>query len=195
MDSLLTIKGEELTIHPHALTIDYLRDIWKRDPGESQTNKYSGKNERVKHKARRELGWIWFMEHWQSPYQVYSDEATKKERIKTALKMPDDWVEDDTLKKSRLQYAEDLINSNEFLFTLKASKRAMVELAHFLKDVNLKDLDNNGKPIYKPKDITSAIAEMGKAQQSVEIMEKAVKAAQQINNRVRGGGEVGDYER
>jgi len=184
-------------VNPQFLQIEIIRSIWKRDVGQSQRNQFSGKSERVKHKARRELSYIWFMEHWQSPYQVYIVPETKLEKVKAVLGLDEDWQEDALLKEAREWYGRELEETNPFIFTLKAAQRSMVEIGMFLNTIKLTGAENraaNGMAVFKPKDITTGIKELSAAQESLRTMEEAVKRAQTVNKRVRGGGAVGMYE-
>ena len=197
MDNLLAIVGEELVIAPEALEIEVLRNIWKRDPGISKKNNYTQKNERVKTKARKELSYIWLMEHWKSPYMVYTVWETRQEKVKAKLELPEDWTEDKAITEAREWYAKELVDTNPFLLTFRAAQKSMVEIGHFLDTIKLTGSDNraaNGSAIFKPKDITSAIKELSVAQESLRTMEEAVKRAQSLNKKVRGGGETGMYE-
>lgn len=197
MEDLLVIVDEEITLNPHFLAIQVIYDIWKRDHGQSQRDEYLKKSIRIKHIARKELSYIWFMEHWKSPYQSYTDPKKRSEKVISILELPESWKEDNKLKEAREWYAKELVDTNSELIGLKSSRKALGAIEEFLDTINLTDSTNrmpNGAAIFKPKDVASAIKELVIAKKAVKEQEEAVRKAQTTTKRIRGGGEAGMYE-
>lgn len=198
MEDLLILVDDELTINPHFISIVQINAIWKRDHGSSQRNNVTQKNERVKHTARKELSWIWYMEAWKSPYQSYTNMDKRAVAVKSRIGLSEDWKEDDALLEARLWYRGELMETNEKLQDLQAARKANGSVRDFLNTINLIGADNrgtNGAPLFKPKDISNAVKELATTQKSIDDLEEAVKRAQSIKKgKVRGGGEAGMYE-
>lgn len=197
MEDLLIIEGEELTINPHFLGIKLINNIWKRDHGSSQKNPVTLKNERVKHLARKELHYIWFMENWKSPFMVYTNLDSRYTKVVLNLGFSDTWKEDNELREARQWYAEHLVELNPEIKGLNSSRKAIGAIEDFLDKVNLLDSSNrmpNGAAIYKPKDIANAVKELNITKKSVREIEEAVRKAMTVTKKMRGGGEAGRYE-
>lgn len=196
MEDLLTLVGDDLTLNPHFLSIEVIARIWKRDPGQSQTDKGLGKNVRIRHVARRELSWIWFMESWKSPFQTYTNPNNRAVKIKEKIGLAEDWKEDKALQEAREYYRQMQEELNTKLANLRSARNAMGAIREFLDTVNLLIGNNtpSGAAIYKPADIAKAIKEMNIAEKSVEEIELAVRKAQTVEKKVRGGGNAGRYE-
>jgi hypothetical protein len=198
MEELLSIVEDELVINPHFISIAVINNIWKRDHGSSQRNQTTGKNERVKHTARKELSWIWYMENWKSPYQSYTNVDKRATVVKERLGLSEDWKEDNALMEARVWYATEQMESNDKLQDLQAARKANGAVREFLNTINLVGAENiarNGAPLFKPKDISTSIKELAVTQKSIDELEDAVRKAKGTKKKnVRGGGDIGMYE-
>lgn len=191
MDLLQMVEGE-IIFSPYALSIKCLKAVHKRDHGASVGGV------RVKHRALMEFSYIWFMENYKSPYHTYIEPEERVYQIKKDLGLAEDWKEDALVKEAREWYAQKLIDSSATLKALASSTKALVKIADFLDNVDLNRMVvQNGvsKPMYMPKDITGAIKEISGCTKSIAELTEAVKKEELVTSAVRGGGDVGDYER
>jgi len=193
---LLVLVDEERVLNPHYLGIKIIATIWNRDHGVVTKDK-NNKSIRIKKVARRELDWIYFMEHWASIYQSYTVIENREKKVKDVLGLDPDWKEDKHLAAAREWYAQTQLETNPDVKGLNASRKAIASIEEFLDTIDLTGPKNRmptGAAIYKPKDIASAIKELQAARKSVKEQEMDIRKAQVTVKRIRGGGAAGMYE-
>jgi len=77
---------------------------------------------------------------------------------------------------------------------LRSAKKAAERLATYFDRVDFEMLDKLGKPIYSARDVSSNLKEIGSIVKSLGVLEEQVKKEQASSGKVRGGGDIGDYE-
>ena len=193
---LLILVDEERVINPHYLGIKVIADIWKRDHGVVHKDR-ENKSVRIKKVARRELDWIYFMEHWASIYQSYTIIENREKKVKEVLGLDPAWKEDKVVAAAREWYAQTQLETSPDIKGLNSSRKAIASIEEFLDTIDLTGPKNRmptGAAIYKPKDIASAIKELQAARKSVKEQELDIRKAQVSVKRIRGGGVAGLYE-
>lgn len=178
---LLVDDQDQIQIKPEALMIKEFKHLWERD-------KTKGKS-----KARQELAYVFWMGYYKSIYDVYEDPREKHQAVKSDIISYEDWEPDEYVRAAIEKYIQ---RQETFSMSfLDAAKTASNELKAFFKNVNLNATDKNGKPIYKPKDITDAIKQSAAVVESLSKWEERVKKELEIKeSNIRGGGDVGPFE-
>ena len=78
---------------------------------------------------------------------------------------------------------------------MRAAKGASDKLAGYFENIDFLKVDDNGKPIYTAKDVAVNLEKVGSIVESLEKLETRIKKEVKTNSRVRGGGEIGMFER
>lgn len=170
----------ELSVDIMAL-VPAFRLLWERDKSEKKSQAYD------------DLTFAFWMGDIKSPYLSLSFKDRQKDVIEDLISnksyKPDAEVIDAIRKYESIQ--ETMLIKN-----VKAVSEAANELRSFFNNPNiLKEKDKAGKPIYKPKDITSAIQEFVKVQESLMGWLKKIKEEESLSGeQIRGGGAAGDFE-
>lgn len=178
---ILEIDNENrLVILPEALSISQIATVWDRD------------SSRTKSMAIKELSFVVFYADYKSSYVDYND-VDKTAVLKEDLDLPKFWKPDTIVYACIDKYRElQLTFSMRFL---EAAKKAGHELMDFLGSMSLKERDKSGKPLYKPKDITTALSESSKVLESIDRWSKKVMEEESTKaDKIYGGGEKGRFE-
>lgn len=178
---LFQIHNNKLEIVPETLTIKEFREIWQRDKSKEKSQ------------ALDDLAWIYWMGDYQSPYLSLGTEERSKEVINDIL--VNKKYKPDTLVKeglNRYDSAQETITMKN----LKSVREAANRIRDFFNKPDILEItNNNGTPLYKPKDITNAIKEYVSVMNSIDDWEKKVRSEESISGEViRGGGSAGDFE-
>lgn len=140
--------------------------------------------------TQEDLLYVYHMGSYRSPYSNYD---TEERKIKVIKDFCPDIVLTPFHKAAIDKYIE--LQQTPTMRYLDANLIGMNKVRQFLLDVNLKDVDDKGKPIYKPYDVTNAIKEASKIIESIEALRQKVEKELAINgDRVRGDYKVNKWE-
>lgn len=179
MGKLFDIINGKVVLNPTSLAVPAFKKLWERDKTKS------------KEKATSELEYVIFLCHYSSPYKDYNP-FEKDIRIREDIFGSKDWEPDELIKAAIQQY-EDLQQTTN-LRLLKSAKVAAEKLADYFETIDLKALNEQGKPIYAASDITKNLKEIGNIVKSLNSLEKQVQLEQEEASSMRGGGELGSFE-
>lgn len=174
-------KNNNVIITPEALMVEAFGNLWKRDKTKDKV------------KATKELAYVWYFSHFDTPYNSYSKSEKHVEILKDVFGDSKYIIDDAVLEACK--HLEKMERTFSLRF-LEATKKAAWNLIDFFENVDLrKDVDINGRPIYKPSELTSAIGQCHKIIESIDKW--TVKVQQELSlgdDKIRGGGSVGMYE-
>ena len=68
-------------------------------------------------------------------------------------------------------------------------------MTDYYKGVDFSLIDNDGKPVYSLKDVSSAMKQIGDIVSSLETMKDKVEKEQSERGAIRGGSGIGLFER
>lgn len=156
---LFKYEAYKVTISEEALVLKPFKVIWNRD------------RSATKNKALSELGYIYFMCDPRSDYQYIVDEEERSNTIKESEGMDRDWTPD-KLVQDAMKFYETFKSTSALL--LEDTRIAIDKVRTFLKDVNLKDVDDKGKPLYTINSITSTIKMIPQLIKDLDEAEKAI---------------------
>ena len=178
--ALFDLKNGNIVLNPDSLALPGFREIWKKD-------KTKGKE-----KATREISYIYFMCDYNSPYAVYPIDKRKEAIIKDYIK-EEDWMETKEIKEAIKRYVD--FQETHTMRLMRAAKGASDKLAGYFEAINFMDKDSNGKPIHTAKDVAVNLEKVGNIVDSLDKLETKIKKEVKTESRIRGGGEIGMYER
>lgn len=169
---LFKYEAYKVTISEEALTLKPFKLIWNRD------------RTATKNKALTELSYIYFMCDPRSDYQYIIDEYDRSKAVKESEGMPEDW-EPDKLIKDAMKFYSSFKSTSALL--LEDTRVAIDKVRTFLKDVDLKAVDDKGKPLYTINSITSTIRMIPQLIKDLDEAEKAIASEmREQGGKVRG---------
>jgi len=178
--SLFDLKNGNIVLNPDSLALPGFREIWKKD-------KTKGKE-----KATREISYVYFMCDYHSPYAVYPN-LKRREAIAKDYMGGRDWEETEDIKEAIRRYVD--FQETYTMRLMRAAKGASDKLAGYFEDVDFLARDDNGKPIFTAKDVAVNLEKIGNIVDSLDKLETRIKKEVKTDSRIRGGGEIGMYER
>lgn len=157
-----------------------------------------------KQKSVKEFAYIYFVEDVKSPYAMYNEEE-REMRVKESLGLIN-WVEDKEVKIAREVYRE--LSETPTVMSIKALKDGLVASRNVIKAV-VKDLNNKISSL-DPEDadyeddidsltkrVTTLLSlsdKLPKAVESLVMLEEKAKKEIKGDSKIRGGGEIGQFE-
>ena len=177
---LIDLDNYELKVADEALLIRPIRELYEADKSKRKEGFY------------RQLSYIYFMVDPRSSYQYITDEKLRSDEIKKQEGFDDDWEPSPKLKLAMEQYASHVVTTQSLL--LQDMRTSIDNLRKFLRDVNLNDLDKNGKPIYQVATITSAIRQVPELAKALAEAEKSLQKDFESEGAIRGNREKSMFE-
>ena len=176
---LFKYEGYKITISEEALLLKPFKAIWKRDKSLN------------KEKALSELGFIYFFCDIRSDYQYIVDEEARMASIKEGEGMPEDWTPDSVV-----------LEAMQFYSTFKSSaallpediRYAVDKLRKLLREIDLTQTDNKGKPIYTLNTITATIKQVPSLVKDLDEAERSIAKEIAQSDKVRGAQSKSIYE-
>lgn len=185
MIELIKVKDNYATPNPELRAIPVFRDIITRDRGSEGDH-----DGRKKLKASKEFAWIYFMYDPLSPYQALEEEE-RMEKVGDVIFEDKKYKPDSTLQDAVARYKE-MVDSLPVKM-LSAAREASQNLIKYLKNVDLTDEDEKGKPKHKVNDVIRALEKMGEVVDSLEKLEERVKRNKEKQQEARGGVVLNKY--
>jgi len=175
MAFLFKIENKKVFPNTETLLISPFKEIWERD-------KSNGKEVAIS-----EFAYIEFMSSIlkTNPYREYpedrKDTLIRKEIIKNDKWKPDELIHQ-ALNKIKLLQTEGSITYNYWM----SNKLAIEKMIDFFNNFNLNERnEKTNNPIYKPKDITSAIIDAEKTLSTLNAIKSKVDEEVFSNVKVR----------
>lgn len=176
---LFKYEGYKITISEEALLLRPFKAIWKRDKTQN------------KEKALMELGFIYFFCDIRSDYQYIVDEDARKESIKEGEGLPKNWEPDSVV-----------IEAMEFYNTFKPTSALLLEDTRFavdklrklLREIDLNQTDDKGKPIYTLNIITATIKQVPSLVRDLDEAERSIAKEIAQSDKARGAQTKSIYE-
>lgn len=164
------------TVQPNVetLAISPFSEIWSRDKSKD------------KEIALKEFAYIEFMSSQlkSNPFKDYPD-GEKSKKILEAIKYEEslehnkhiNLISADILIEKAIEFIRELQTNASSTYRLyAAAMKARDELEKFLTNLDMQDIDpKSGKPLWKPKEITSAMMDIPKLTSSLNDLKKKVE--------------------
>lgn len=169
---LFKYEGYRVNISEEALALKPFKAIWDRDKTKS------------KDRAITELGYIYFLCDPRSDYQYITDDENRAKAIKEGEGLPSKW-KPDALVDEAIKFYLSFKPTSALL--LEDTRVAIDKVRQFLKEVDLKETDDKGKPLYTINSITSTIKMIPQLIKELDEAEKAISAEmRESSGKVRG---------
>lgn len=157
----------------------------KGSPGDSEGRK--------KLKARKQLGYIYFMEDFKSPIYGYEDSERHAEALRyVGLDAAE--TELDLVREALREYSKMQMGQARSLRTLKAAKKGLDALDNYLENVDFDARDKQGKLVNSPKEYVNNLQNLNKAYDELTKFEKRVYEELKDSSAIRGRATMGDRE-
>ena len=157
MSLLFKVEKKHVIPHTETLMISPFKEIWERDSTEH------------KEFATEELSYIEFMSSVMksNPFSGYSEDM-REEKIIQEVITQDNWEPDELVRQGirKLQELQrDCSPTYNYFISAKAAAEKMQD---FFNTFDMNDLNPKGFPLYKPKEITSALNDTSKVLQNLD---------------------------
>ena len=176
---LFKYEGYKITISEEALLLKPFKAIWKRDKSLN------------KEKALSELGFIYFFCDIRSDYQYIVDEESRMASIKEGEGMPEDWTPDSVVLEA-MQFYSTFKPTSALL--LEDTRFAVDKLRKLLREIDLTQTDERGKPIYTLNTITATIKQVPSLVKDLDEAERSIAKEIAQSDKVRGAQSKSIYE-
>lgn len=160
------------------LVLKPFKQLWNRDKSKK------------KEKAIQEIGYIYFMEDARSDYQYITDREERAKQIKEGEGLTN-WKPDALVKEAQKLYAS---FKTPAALLLEDTRVAVDKLRILLKEINLNDVDDRGKPIYTLNTITSTIKQIPALVKDLDEAERAIAKEMAQSDKARGSSTKSIYE-
>lgn len=143
--------------------------------------------------AQKEFAFMYLYIDWESPYFKFPEEDRLQSSIEDS-QLTDDEMQDPLFLAACEKY-EALQDKIVELRLLKSCMITVENIIYYLEHVDVNERNpNDGKPIYKTKDVIAEIKSARDLIKTVRDLEKEVKEGTQEEIGVRGGVELGLYD-
>lgn len=165
MAFLFTVTEKTVFPNPETLLISPFKEIWNRDKGKE------------KYAALEEFAYIEFMSSMKksNPYRQYP-ENQKEGKVRQAVITREDWEPDELIIQGIhkvMQFHKEASTTYNYYM---AAKRAAEKMQEFFNEVDITAVNpKTFNPVYKPRDITSALNDTEKVLSNLKTLEKKVE--------------------
>ncbi len=182
MAFLFVVEKNRVKPNPETLLIPPFSEIWERDESEGKT------------RALTDFTYIEFMvsKKKSNPYAGYTDELREK-KLQEEL-YPDGWFHDTLIEMGMAKLREFQEEASPtFAYYMDALATAE-NTRTFLRGINLNDKNDRGLPIYKPKDVTSALIDTERIIQTLASLKDKVEQELFETTKTKGNKEINYFE-
>ena len=173
---IINYNNYQIELAEEALLIKPIRDLFNADRTKN------------KEKFMTQMSVIYFLADPRSSYNYIVDEQERLQAIISQEGLPKDFKIDKKLEQAIQIYKEHTITSSYLL--LQDTKIAIDKVREFLREIDLTETDDKGKPIYTINQVTSAIKQIPQLAKDVLEAEKVVSKEIEEQGRARGGNDA-----
>lgn len=161
---------------------------------ENERNKTeTDKTGEIKERAQKEFTFMFLYLDWESPYFKYSEEDRQQAAFDDS-ELTEEQMNDSLFIEACQKYNE-LQDKIQELRLLKGCMLTIENIIYYLEHVDVNERNpNDGKPIYKTKDVIMEIKNARELIKTVRDLEKEVKEGASDESSVRGNLELGYYD-
>lgn len=179
MIKLFKFESYNVTIEPEVLLLAPFKKLWDRDKSKDKSM------------AMQELAYIYFMGDPRSDYQYIIDEEERTKSIKEGQGMPTKWKPDKAVKDA-LAFYNSFKPASAGL--LEDTRVAVNKLRQLLRDIDLEEKDDKGKPVYTLNTITATIKQIPGLVKDLDAAERTLAKDILAEARARGSQSKGAFE-
>lgn len=181
--NLFTIQNSVVKPQVETLLISPFKEIWERDVSPH------------KDIAIKEFSYIEFMcsPKKSNPFSGY--DITVRENKIVANIFKTQYVPDSLVLQAIEQYNEFFNNASPALSFLRGAQEAARKLKEFLKEVNPNARNDKGMPVYKPKEISSALMDTFSVVKTLDALQDKVEQEIYETTRNKANREINHFEK
>lgn len=158
----------EKTVYPNTetLLVSPFKDIWERDKSKQ------------KYHALEEFAYIEFMSSMKksNPYRQYPENQKEEKVVKDVITDRENWEPDELIKQAIHKLLKFQSEASTTYNYYMAAKRAAEKMQEFFNEVDITAVNpKTFNPVYKPRDITSALNDTEKVLGNLKTLEKKVE--------------------
>jgi len=184
---LFIIEGNVVKPSVHALMLHPYSEIWSRDSDPEKSS------------AIREFTYIEFMCSYKksNPFKGYPEEIKQEKVLKSVYKdMESDFEEDELIKGGIELYKEFRDKASPTLNYYLAALKGAYKMVKWLRDFNMNRVNTRtGVPLYKPRDITSALKDTFDVMKNLDSLKNKVQEELFESTKTKANKEINHFER
>jgi hypothetical protein len=182
MAYLFIIENKKLNPNPETLLIPEFKKIWDRDESKD------------KHIAMMEFAYIEFMTSYKksNPYKDYPKDIKEETIIKEVI-TEKNWTPDAAVKAAMDKIVEIQQEGSITYRYWMSNKEAAEKLIIFFETFDMDERTDKNIPIYKPRDITSALKDARTTLETITDLKKRVEEELFESTKVRGNKEISPF--
>lgn len=161
------------------LLVKEFSDLWESSRNKTKEDP-TGK---LKTKAFKELTYIYLMQDFKSPYFQYTEQEKHIEAMRDAGLTEND-TKDEKFRAAYNKYGE-ILNNDFYLRVIKSGHNLLYKLQVHLDNLDLSEVDEMGKPLYKPDQVAKDLMSIPKVKKELEAAEKEYKSGMSSQGKVR----------
>lgn len=168
---LFKYEGYEVTVAPEALVFKQFRKLWERDKSKE------------KEKAMLELGFLYFFCDPRSDYQYIVDDEARMKAVIEGLGFPKDWKLDAAMNDAVTLYRS---FETPAAILLKAAREGVDKIQKMLRDIDLTETDEKGKPVVSIKDYMAVLKMVPEVAAMLQKAEKTINEEEEELGQAKG---------
>lgn len=178
MAYLFRVENKVVQPTEEALMISPFKDLWKRDLSKG------------KEIALKEFAFIEFTVSLlaSNPYKGYSESIRSEIVIGDLFK--DRWQPDNLVKEGQKKLDRFQTEGSQSYSLYRSSIKAKDTLVEFLENIDLNERNKAGLPVFKPKELTSALLDVDKVTTSLDALKKKVEEELFESTKTKGQKEI-----
>jgi len=149
--------------------------------------------DRNKELAKKELAFLYLYCNYNSDFVGLPDNE-RLDVCKTELRLPDNWSIDKYVQDAIDEYIKHTELNKPFIKFLKSCYTGLEKIRKYIEEIDLSELDSNGKPVYSAKDLVTNIGKASELISAISELEEKVKKQALSTSKVRGGEQIGVFE-
>jgi hypothetical protein len=182
---LFKVEGNLVVPTEHALLMYPYSEIWDRD------------EDPTKLEAKRQFAYIELNCSYKksNPYKGFADDVRKTKVLQAIYREDvDSFEEDELIVKGMELYEELRVEASPTLQYYLAAKAGAEKMMSWLNEFDMDTVDSRGNPLYKPREITSALKDSYDVMKTLNGMEEKVQEQLFESIKTRGNKETNHFE-
>lgn len=140
-------------------------------------------------RAYKEFTYIYLVLDFKSPYFKYLEKDKHEAALADSGLTEEDLSDEDFLAAFR-KYRE-IQEEDPILALIKVAYNTIYKMQVHLDSINFDEIDVDGRPLYKPKDVIADLTSISKIRSELKTLEELHKTNQEADAKVRGDVPLG----
>lgn len=170
---------------PEILLVDEFAALVKADRNKCKEDPKGDK----KLRAFKEFTYIWLAIDWRSVYADFSEQERHQAAIADSGLTEEQY--NDPLFRAACRKYKELRDSNRSVRALKSAQTIIDKSIDYFHNIDLEERDDQGKPVWKVKDVQAEVANLDKLLDALRALEMKVKKDIAEASAVRAGAVEG----